>query len=230
MQIQNIGVSRLRGASFNPPGRTTEVALRSLLASIEAEGILSPIHVRPRPDGDFDIGDGHRRAACARALGHKSVPCIVHAKSESLAALWSELTSKGRQTTSYEWMVAWRLSDGEVKPPAPTMHAIKTCRSLLGTDGIDLLIERGVGPGMFRAVYLVSAALDRYGMGEFPKRKIGLWIARHRLQGEVATLFKLPPRRTIVAKIVTRIRRDEPFTARQMVVTKSRVGTEGDDE
>jgi ParB family chromosome partitioning protein len=51
-----------------------------LVASIRAHGVLVPLVVAPRSEpaaGGWDVLSGHRRLACARALGLAAVPCEV---------------------------------------------------------------------------------------------------------------------------------------------------------
>lgn len=47
-----------------------------LKESIEKYGILTPLIVRPVPDGVYEIIAGHRRRHAAELLGYRKVPVI----------------------------------------------------------------------------------------------------------------------------------------------------------
>lgn len=67
-------------ADDNQPRKDPEKNRNRLLQSIKQIGLQQPLVVRA-VDGEeerYTLIDGHRRFACAKDLGYKSVPCIVH--------------------------------------------------------------------------------------------------------------------------------------------------------
>ena len=56
-----------------------------LKESIEKYGILTPLIVRPVPDGVYEIIAGHRRRHAAELLGYRKVPVIIRVMNEDEA-------------------------------------------------------------------------------------------------------------------------------------------------
>ena len=64
----------------NPNQPRTKIdpdALAGLASSIEANGVVQPLLVRPLPDGSYELIAGERRWRAAQAAGLKKVPAIV---------------------------------------------------------------------------------------------------------------------------------------------------------
>lgn len=53
-------------------------AIHSLATSIEANGVIQPIAVRPRPEGGWEIIAGERRWLAAQRAGLRTIPAVVH--------------------------------------------------------------------------------------------------------------------------------------------------------
>ena len=51
--------------------------MERLVESVKERGILSPLLVRPMPDGRPQMVSGHRRKQAAELAGLSTVPCIV---------------------------------------------------------------------------------------------------------------------------------------------------------
>ena len=76
--FQKISVESVVFSSFQP--RITfkeDEEFRELLASIEREGLLQPILVRPLGNGLYECVAGERRLRAVKKLGWKEVPAIV---------------------------------------------------------------------------------------------------------------------------------------------------------
>ncbi len=71
-----MAIARVHPCAFQPRKDFAEDALRELADSIKAQGILSPLIVRPRGD-DFELIAGERRWRAAQLAGLKTVPIIV---------------------------------------------------------------------------------------------------------------------------------------------------------
>jgi ParB family chromosome partitioning protein len=72
-----VSVARLHPNRMQPRTRFEPGALTELARSIRSNGIVQPIVVSPRPDGDFSIIAGERRFRAAKEAGLKSVPVVV---------------------------------------------------------------------------------------------------------------------------------------------------------
>ncbi len=62
---------------FNPRAEIDPVEQRRLEHSIEQRGILQPVLVDPRDDGDYILVDGHRRVQAAVKLGLMEIPISI---------------------------------------------------------------------------------------------------------------------------------------------------------
>jgi ParB family chromosome partitioning protein len=64
----------------NPNQPRTKIdseSLSGLASSIEANGVVQPLLVRPLPDGSYELIAGERRGRAARAAGLAKVPAVV---------------------------------------------------------------------------------------------------------------------------------------------------------
>lgn len=77
--LVHIGPFRTRGDDSATEG------LAELAASIAGSGMIEPIVVRRREDGEFDVIAGERRLRATRQLGLADVPCIVRECSDGEA-------------------------------------------------------------------------------------------------------------------------------------------------
>jgi ParB family chromosome partitioning protein len=75
-RILEVEVHRLKPNPRQPRGRFEEPALDDLAQSIQANGVLQPILVRPA-DGGYEIIAGERRWRAAQRAGLHKVPVIV---------------------------------------------------------------------------------------------------------------------------------------------------------
>ena len=83
--IIEIAIERLRGFSGTPFSITHDEPMNNLIESIQTYGILTPLIVKPVPDGFYQIISGHRRKYAAAHLGYRKVPVIIRAISDDQA-------------------------------------------------------------------------------------------------------------------------------------------------
>lgn len=67
---------------FNPRAEIDPVEQHRLEHSIEQRGILQPVLVDPRDDGDYVLVDGHRRIEAAAKLGLMEIPISIRSSRE----------------------------------------------------------------------------------------------------------------------------------------------------
>lgn len=78
--LREIPLEQLRESPLNHRRIYDAAKLEELKASIQASGILTPLTVRPSPNGKgvgYEIGAGHRRYRAAKLAGLASVPAFV---------------------------------------------------------------------------------------------------------------------------------------------------------
>jgi ParB/RepB/Spo0J family partition protein len=76
-RVQQVSLDELHDSPYQPRQEYNEDHLRELADSIRENGVLSPLSIRPRPAGGFEIIGGHRRSRAARQAGLAEVPCII---------------------------------------------------------------------------------------------------------------------------------------------------------
>ncbi|MEZ9301182.1 chromosome partitioning protein ParB [Vibrio splendidus] len=85
-EFTEITIGSLKPGVYQPRKDIAPEALEELAASIQSQGIIQPIVVRPLAYGQYEIIAGERRWRAARQAGLKQVPCLVK-KVEDKAAI-----------------------------------------------------------------------------------------------------------------------------------------------
>jgi len=75
--LREVPVERLRPNPRQPRRTFEEEPLASLTASVAALGVLQPLLVRARGDGDYELIAGERRWRAAQRAGLATVPVLV---------------------------------------------------------------------------------------------------------------------------------------------------------
>lgn len=84
-KILEVSIHNLQSGRYQPRKTFDEATLRELALSIRAEGIISPIVVRPLPKGCYEIIAGERRFLAAQKAGLKTVPVVCRELSDRAA-------------------------------------------------------------------------------------------------------------------------------------------------
>ena len=88
MKQTNIAVSKLRPFENNPYQVRDDAEMNTLIESIQAQGILSPLIVRPVENTDeYEVISGHRRLHAAQKAGITEVPALIYALDRDAAAI-----------------------------------------------------------------------------------------------------------------------------------------------
>ena len=88
MKQTNIAVSKLRPFENNPYQVRDDAEMNTLIESIQAQGILSPLIVRPIENTDeYEVISGHRRLHAAQKAGITEVPALIYALDRNAAAI-----------------------------------------------------------------------------------------------------------------------------------------------
>lgn len=84
--IVNVAVENIQPSSFNPRKNFGEAELNELSCSIQAQGILQPVTLRPTAEQDkYEIVCGERRYRAALLAGLKEIPSIIRQLSDTEA-------------------------------------------------------------------------------------------------------------------------------------------------
>ena len=86
-RIIEIEMERLRDFRNHPFQIKEDQEMKDLMDSIRLYGILTPLIVRPLPDGVYEIVSGHRRKYAAKMLGYRKVPVIIRVLTDDEAVI-----------------------------------------------------------------------------------------------------------------------------------------------
>lgn len=85
-QIQDIELAKITPNRFQPRRRFSEAAINELASTLDKEGLLQPIVIREKDEGDYEIIAGERRYRAAQSLGWEKIPAIVKNMDDDQAA------------------------------------------------------------------------------------------------------------------------------------------------
>lgn len=88
MKQTNIAVSKLHPFENNPYQVRDDDEMNTLIESIQMQGVLSPLIVRPIENTDeYEVVSGHRRLHAAQKAGITVVPALIYALDRDAAAI-----------------------------------------------------------------------------------------------------------------------------------------------
>jgi ParB family transcriptional regulator, chromosome partitioning protein len=76
-ELRELPVGVIKPNPNQPRTKIDPEALSALASSIEANGVVQPLLVRPLPDGSYELIAGERRWRAAQAAGLAKVPAVV---------------------------------------------------------------------------------------------------------------------------------------------------------
>ena len=98
-QVQQIPIDALHPFTNHPFKVLDDEAMTRTVESIAQYGVLAPLIVRPRPDGDgYEIISGHRRQYAAKLAGLETLPVIVRNMDDDAAVLLMVDSNLQRET------------------------------------------------------------------------------------------------------------------------------------
>ena len=85
----NIPLEKIRPFEGHPYKVLDNEEMNTLIESIQEQGILSPLIVRPleNTEDEYELISGHRRLRAAQKAGAKNVPVFIYAVSRDEAAI-----------------------------------------------------------------------------------------------------------------------------------------------
>lgn len=86
-KIVEIAIERLRVFEKHPFRVEMDSQMKDLQDSIKKYGIITPVIVRPRKEGYYEIISGHRRIFAAEKLGYRKVPTIIRFMTDDQAVI-----------------------------------------------------------------------------------------------------------------------------------------------
>ncbi|HJW03824.1 MAG TPA: ParB/RepB/Spo0J family partition protein [Azospira sp.] len=167
-QQRTLPIDALKPGKYQPRTRMDQGSLQELAASIQAQGIMQPILVRPVGAG-YEIVAGERRWRAARLAGMNEVPTLVREIPDEAAAAMSLIENIQRENLNplEEAMGLQRLVDefamthqqaadavGRSRPAASNLLRLLQ----LAAPVQDLLLEGRIDMGHARALLSLPGA------------------------------------------------------------------------
>jgi hypothetical protein len=167
-KILIVPVHTIRHTPYNPASRTKETPkLIQMIKAIQKYGLAYPILIT----ADRDVIDGNRRLAAFRALGLKTIECIVSPMERDEA--FTMVNTTQLPINGKGWL---EVGMGGGFMPPKERAAYDELYSLVGAYGIKLLIDQRFGLALL-PLCKAAAALDaKYDLAE-----LVMCIAAHRL-------------------------------------------------
>lgn len=76
-QVKRLALDSIQPGQFQPRTEMDEAALKDLAASIQAQGVVQPVVVRPLSDDKYELVAGERRWRASRLAGNDDIPALV---------------------------------------------------------------------------------------------------------------------------------------------------------
>lgn len=87
-KVETIDISLIDDFKEHPFKVIENDELKSLEESIQTSGVLSPVIVRPKDDGRYEMISGHRRKFACNKLGIETIPCLVKKLTDDEATIF----------------------------------------------------------------------------------------------------------------------------------------------
>lgn len=162
-EFVDISISDLKPAKFNPTRRTLPKNLAGLMGSIAQNGMPVPIVITE----DYEVGDGHRRLACAKNLGWEKVPVVVW-RGKTSEEIWSILNAHQMNMTPAQWLeaVVCGMSIEQPEIPRRLANLIREMVDTLDDEMIWRIVEDGRSPDILSTAKFVNRKIGRDDTGE----------------------------------------------------------------
>jgi len=170
-----VGVDTLKPARFNPTKRTMPKNLGGLMGSIASNGMPVPIVITE----GMEVGDGHRRLACAKALGWSTVPAVVW-KGKTAQEIWSILNAHQMSMTPAQWLeaVVCGMSVEQPEIPRKLANLIREMLETLDEELVWKIVEDGRSPDIMSTAKFVNRKLGRDDKGDSLAKTVS-WLLEY---------------------------------------------------
>ena len=136
MTFRWMPISEITPSPLNPKARTDPKRLQDLLRDIAIRGIVEPLMVDKRGV----VIEGHRRLACAKALGLSEVPCVIEeGDANEIHKATNELRDKW---AAVDWLGRYLAGGSVGREPYRQITAIER---LMGRGFLDRMLDKQIG-------------------------------------------------------------------------------------
>ncbi len=225
--VREVAVASIRSNPYQPRIQFKPEALEDLARSIQQNGLLQPLVVRPTADGGFELIAGERRLMASKQAGLESVPVVVREASRRemlemalVENLQREDLNPIEEAEAYQRLAEeFGLTQEEIsKRVAKSRSAVtNSLRLLTLEDEYKEMVSRGtISAGHARALLVMPE-------GE-PRRRLAKEITEKNLsvrQAELKTQGQRPRKARAAAK-----RRSHPALEEWEDRLRTRFGTQ----
>ena len=171
MKQTNIAVSKLRPFENNPYQVKDDEEMNTLIESIQTQGVLSPLIVRPIENTDeYEVVSGHRRLHAAQKAGITEVPALIYALDRDAAAIAVVDSNLHREHISpSEKAFAYKLKADALKHQGQRTDI--TSEQIAPKLSTEIIVEQeGISKDTvkryIRLTYLIPEFLEKMDKGE----------------------------------------------------------------
>ena len=140
-RAEHLAVEKLRPFEGHPFKVVDNEEMDQLTWSILTQGLLTPLVVRPLPNGEYEVISGHRRLHACKKAGIETVPALIYAIDRDAAAIALVDSNLQREKIlPSEKAFAYKLKRDALSHQGKTSHQVGEklpTTAVIGKDGGD---------------------------------------------------------------------------------------------
>ncbi len=144
-QVQQIPISELHPFEGHPFRVVDDEAMTRTVESISQFGVISPLLVRPDPDGGYEIISGHRRCHAVEQVGLETLPVIVREMDDDEAIIAMVDSNLQRETilpSERAWAYKMKLDAMKHQGARTDLTSVQVAQKSPGKTSRQLLGEQ----------------------------------------------------------------------------------------
>ena len=179
-KIEEIDISLIDNFKDHPFKVLDNEDMKSLKESIKTSGILSPVIIREKEDGRYEMLSGHRRMFACKSLGIDKIKCIIKNLSDDEATIFMVDSNLQREKLlPSEKAFAYKMKYDALKHQGRTSQQLDTTLRQVVTKfrSDDLIGEEHGESGRqvqryIRLTYLIPELLDMVDNSEIKNKEL----------------------------------------------------------
>ena len=140
-RAEYLAVEKLRPFEGHPFKVVDNEEMDQLVWSILTQGLLTPLVVRPLPNGEYEVISGHRRLHACKKAGIETVPALIYAIDRDAAAIALVDSNLHREhILPSEKAFAYKMKRDALSHQGKTSHQVGEklpTTAVIGKDGGD---------------------------------------------------------------------------------------------
>lgn len=179
-KIEEIDISLIDNFKDHPFKVLDNEDMKSLKESIKTSGVLSPVIIREKEDGRYEMLSGHRRMFACKSLGIDKIKCIIKNLSDDEATIFMVDSNLQREKLlPSEKALAYKMKYDALKHQGRTSQQLDTTLRQVVTKfrSDDLIGEEHGESGRqvqryIRLTYLIPELLDMVDNSEIKNKEL----------------------------------------------------------